>query len=235
MKKSIIIFTFLFYSTSLFSQEIIKSKINFRISSGLSIPIGDFGSSDTRNSEAGLAKLGYNINISAKYNLSKNIGIIALYMRNSNSFNSSIFENELRLQFPTLGISINAGNYKSSGMLTGLFIKTFLTNLICFETRALVGYSESYSPEIEMRLSDGISIFEATIIKDDAKSASYMIGAGLNYSVKNNFVISLNIDYYYTKPEFETTTVSELVPSSTNKNEQKFNILNTNIGIGYEF
>jgi len=235
MKKTIIIFVFLSYSISLFSQDMKKSKINFGISFGLSIPISNFGSSDMENSEAGLAKLGYNANIRAKYVLSKNIGIIAIYTSNSNSFNASILEDEFRLQYPSLGISINSGNYISRGILGGIFIKTLITNLISFETRALVGYSKSYSPEIELRLSDGINHFKATIVKDDEKSLSFSVGAGLNYNVKNNLVISLNVDYYYTKPEFEITTISEFIPSSTDKNEQKFNILNTNMGIEYKF
>jgi opacity protein-like surface antigen len=81
----------------------------------------------------------------------------------------------------------------------------------------------------------GIGSTAVNIKQNEAVAMAFAVnlGAGLRYNVSDKIALTINMDYFSTKPEFEVATTSNFGYSSNDDFKQTINMLNISFGIGY--
>jgi len=213
-----------------FTQETRKGLIGIAI--GPSIPLGDFGDSEFNNEDAGYAKTGMHLNFNFSYKFNENLGIAALWTGNAHAIDA---ESMIELFWATdqsLNWELETEAWSSGSLMGGLLV-SFPFNKIDFDIKGLIGFSSSTIPNIIVNASDGFNTVEIKQNEADAMALAINLGAGFRYNVSEKMALTLNMDYFTTKPEFEVATTSDFGFSSNDKIKQAMNMLNFSFGIGY--
>ena len=180
------------------------------ISLGPSIPLGDLASKNINNSAAGFANTGAIFDVSFAHKLGGGkFGITAVLRGQSNPMDVQAMADEFNNQSPGVNWKVESTSWGVGGFMFGGFVSIPVSNKASFDTRAMIGFLSSISPDYTITASGpggSVWVKQGTTT---ATSFAYMFGAGFKFDVAPRLYLLTNLDYLGSKPEFrnvETTT-----------------------------
>ena len=231
MKKVLLFaFSFLTISSSLYGQE---RKGFIGLSTGPSIAIGDLSSKDLSNPSAGFADNGLQFDITFGYQFEESkFGVIGLLRGQANTIDNGALSSEFYKQFqPGVSLSVTGDAWALGGFLFGGFGSFPITEKANFIPKAMIGFLNSNSPEIDLTVYYPSYVYVNTH-RASASAFSYLIGAGFNYELGDKWYLMADIDFLGSNPEFRdvlTTTSNGNVIYDTYK--QSIATINFSLGI----
>ena len=172
MKKTLVLVALTFIIINLSAQDD-RRRAWIGITLGPSVPVGDFGSTDLKES-SGFASTGLNINlVNFGYRFTDNIGVTA-----------SWFGCAHELDLPS-GAGFT-GSWSYGGIMVGPLISIPVSEKVDFNLRPMLGFSTA-NLEIEGFGSESDS------------GTAFNMGAGLRVAFANRWGLLANMDYYSQK------------------------------------
>ncbi len=167
-----------------------KSKFQFGVFAGLSVPQGDFGS--TSNEKAGYADLGFCGSIEGALEFVENYYWVSSVSFSLNSLDQESLQNNIQALIP--GTTVEAGDYTTAWIMTGLGSDVILSPTIKLYALLQLGLLLPNYPDITISNSSE-SITQTT---SSNPALAYGFGAGINISKFN-----IGLRYYGGEPEYE--------------------------------
>lgn len=255
MKKEILALTFSFFTAitanaqEKFNTEPNNERKGFAsINIGVSAPTGNFGSKDFDNSEATYANVGAMFDLTFGYKISPNFGITAMWRNQINGIDTDKYkqdfenylDNNTNAFYPRA--EIEAGSFKLSGFMAGIYTTFPVSKKLFFDTRVLLGYSLATTPSFSTVVYE-YGTKSLTINRDQAETGafSYIVGAGIKKAVSEKTYLMVNIDFYSTKAEWKNVreTIYSYRTGFYNSGNfemtQKMSTLNVSVGLGKRF
>lgn len=229
MKKASLLFLAFSFSMSVFSQ-FDKHKISLSI--GPSFSVGEFGSKSITNKNSGNADKGINLYFYYCYNVTRNLSVGTKIFYNSNKNNTEAVISDLNYSTGTTWTT-NDSKWTSQGYMIGVTAHVPRTRKFIIDFRFYCGYLFLNSPEYALTNS----INSISYDKAKGKSLGYSIGTGVSYFINKKWDILLNIDYISTNTIFKdyVTRHSTGFVNHAYEYRRTFDIVNTTIGVGYNF
>lgn len=234
MKKTIIsILAFVAITLQSFAEEK-KKHIGFSL--GPSFPIGDFGSKDAYQSNSGLAKTGVNFDFSFAYQLGvSNFGITGLYLRQTNKMDGSVIQDGFTIEEPEVNWNVSTGYWSSNALMAGGFGSFPISSNATFDIRAMLGWSVSTSPKIEIMASQLNSTSWSQEGKSIGFSVAYLVGAGFKFDLGSKLYLLTNADFFGSHPTFKTSSLMPGIGYPNNRNsDQKMTTVNLSVGLAFK-
>lgn len=239
MKK--VLFTWILLCTVIAADAQEKVGGFFHANLGIALPQGDFGNSDGSNPESGFAKAGPSFGLLLGHKISGPFGMFGQFT------GSVCFIDREGLGQSLAGI----GNYTwksdfAAWRLTGFSFGphvSFNMKHAALDIRGSVGAMSYFSPELNLRGTNQQGGADASFKQLSTRSSSWTLGVGLTYKyeVKWGFVLLANADYLAGNPKF-VDVQSEfyldgtgLIDSGKSSYQQKFRMLNLQVGCGWVF
>ncbi len=232
MKKTNFLWVILFLIANISSAQ---DKGYVAISLGPSIAIEDFASKNSSNVAAGYANAGAIFDVSFQYKLGKYFGVSALLRGQANTTDAQAIANELAREINNVLWTVESNPWSIGGILIGgsASVPIGLNDKISFESRAMFGFLNATSPEINIT---GRTNSQSEWAKQQSKMAtafSYLFGAGFKFNIAKRFCVLTNIDFLSAKPEFKDVLITNSKGDYiTNTFSQKFGTINIGFGIG---
>ncbi|MBM3418446.1 MAG: hypothetical protein FJY17_05930 [Bacteroidetes bacterium] len=248
MKKVVLFLTFHLLLTSKGISQDDDRKGFTSINLGVSIPTGNYGSTDFNNSEAGYATTGLVIDYTFGHKISKNLGVSAILRSQANGVDVGVYAqglaNYLGASNPSESTSVRVKSsvYSLGGLLAGIYGTFPIANKLSFEPRAMVGFSAATLPSMTTEaFESGTKL--TTFIQEQASTVafSYIIGTGVKLNVSKRICVLLNLDFYAAKAKWENVQVigighitgtTEIRYFDYNHN---FGTVNISTGLGFRF
>ena len=175
-----------------------NKKFSLGFSMGAAIPLGDFKSTNIKGTVwdfnspdssnlRGYAVTGFHFDITLKYHLTDDFGIMLYYGGNSNSFNLTAFSSSMGL----VG-SNGTGGYYTAEYLIGPYVSLALSNKFSINFNGMIGLVTNTYPTLSVAINDTESV-ERTF--SGGAGFGYNLGAGLSYNVSDNVTLTLNGNY----------------------------------------
>lgn len=227
MKKLIILSAIVFGTLNGFAQN----KTILSLSSGISLPLGDFASSSQNNPDAGLAKAGMHFDFSGSYRITKQLGVCGLVRYQFNPVNEDALKNSMNPAdnpFP-LTFELTTKPWKSYTYMLGLTGSVPVSQKLNWESKFMVGLSTVSSPDFDFSVNF-MGMNES--VSNKGKPSTYgslLLGSGLRYRLNENWSLSGQIDYWLT--EIKSTQKSS-DGSIEESRGQYMNLSSLNIGVG---
>jgi hypothetical protein len=227
--------TFSFLILTFLSMQLLAQQENgyIGVSIGPSIPLGDLGSRDANNASAGYASTGAVFDISFAYKLGGgNFGVTALLRGQANPTDAQSLADDLASDVPGVNWSVESDAWGIGGLMFGGFGSFQISEKASFDVRALIGFLNATSPEIDIT---GTAVGGSLWVKQGSVNStafSYLLGAGFKFDLGSKLYLLTNIDYMGANPEFrniETTT--SLGTRERNTFSQSFGTINLSVGI----
>jgi hypothetical protein len=177
------------------------------LSMGPSIPLGDFASKNIDNSNSGFANTGAFLDISFAYKLGYgNFGLTALLRGQSNPINAQALVNEMAQPIIVEANWIENTSWNLGGLMFGGFGSFPISQKISFDTRAMIGFLRTTSPETTVTFP-GLS---KIIIKQSvsATSFAYSMGIGFRFELGEKLDLLTNLDYLGSNSEFKNVATT---------------------------
>jgi hypothetical protein len=220
MKRVIkFIFTVSFLMIRLSYAQIISDHNTLSFSIGLSIPVGNFSSTDPSNNLSGYAVPGISANFSFNHKLNKQFGITAMLYGQRNGINTNTLSDQLD-KSSIYPIGISSG---STGIPTGEQEKYYDWNIdkkYWYLESVMLGVTEEIPSEKNTKLSflakaligaayaqlptlNGNSVTDTSYSVFYQKGASafgfsYLLSAGMKYKLSTNLYFKLDAFYFGT-------------------------------------
>lgn len=215
MKKILllIVITFLGGILAVAQKDNTGSKKNvLSITAGPSFPIGDFGSTNFDNDNAGMAKTGLTVNINYVHHYDKLFGLAADVTYGRNAFDEIALE----------GSEVSADPWQYYTVTVGPVITGNLTPKTSIDFSILSGMTYAKSPTFTSNLR---------IIEGDwSIGVPLKLAADFRYQFSKNNFFKVGANYLYMKPKFEYNA-----PGDNMSLRQKMEVLGINAGIGFSF
>jgi opacity protein-like surface antigen len=219
-----------------------ESKGYFGIAAGVSVPVSNFGSTDTNDLEAGYARPGFTGYILPQIQFNESIGFAGLLGYTSNAYNTAELENQYRANHPSQQYTFSAGSYEMINMLGGVSF-TIPQGSIDLTLKAYIGLGVAVLPATKSMYTPvqaGDPILQLQTEKNRATALSYGGGVNLLFYVSEKLGITLDAVYLYSNPEFNAVEISvyedgELTVLSGIDMKQKFQLINVGAGIAFLF
>tara|TARA_B100001142_G_scaffold317436_1_gene358374 strand:+ start:607 stop:1311 length:705 start_codon:yes stop_codon:yes gene_type:complete len=231
MKKTFFTISLILLTITGFTQD---RKGYIGISFGSSFPTGDFAAIDGEG--AGYAERGLNMSlVNFCYKFNENIGIAAAWHGIVNPVDVQEMVEDMWATNPTLSWGLETTAWSIGGLSGGILISSPYNNLD-FDCKALIGFAQAISPQLDITISDG---FTAISARQDAlesnTSLSFSFGGGVRYHISEKWALNLNLDYFTTQVEFPEFNISYSDGTYTTAEsfEQNISALNLTVGIGY--
>jgi hypothetical protein len=171
------------------------------VSVGPALPMGEFGVTDTNASGSpGFAKSGFGMMLNVGYRIIKNVGVTAAFLRSSHN-----------VEADGVDLSDNSSPWTYGGFLAGGWLTTHNSSFNV-DGRIMAGYANASTPD-----------FGGFLVQESAGSFAFMAGIGAKYLVLKPLFITVNVDYFNTKPYFSQSDF-----------DQPIGVLNITGGIGVE-
>jgi len=223
MKK--ILFSFLsliVFGAIAFAQES-KTEIaqrNFLIvSAGPSFPFGDFSSTDLNNTNAGLAKTGFAIDLKYGHQFDEVLGLALGAMYGRHNVDKSFLSDGS-------GVSIRPWEY--FGILAGPMATAKLSEKTSFDLSVMSGVAFVTSPESKLN-------GEVVAKKDNSTTVPLKLAGDFRFHFNTSGYLFGGVHYTYMKPGFNVNTQTGLGTSENVSFNQKMNMIGVNAGIGFGF
>lgn len=223
MKKILFSFLSIFVFTAMAIAQESKTEIvqrNFLIvSAGPSFPFGDFASTDINNTNAGMAKTGFTIDLKYGHHFDNVFGLAlgAVYGRH-----------DVDKSFLTDGSGVSIRPWEYFGILAGPMVTGTLTPKTFFDLSVSSGVAFLTSPEGKLN-------GEIVAAKDNSTTVPLKLAGDFRFSFNRSGYLFGGVNYTYMKPRFNVSTQTGL---GTNENvpfNQKMNMIGVNAGIGFSF
>jgi hypothetical protein len=230
MKKQLFITSsLLLVSMIIFGQEITKTKATrfyVAASAGPTFPVGVFGSTNTDPSkDAGLAQIGYNINLHSGYNITSNFGIASTIMYSRFTLDKNAVNHFLNGSSPSYNAT--ADHWQYWGINIGPMATVELTDKVMLDFKLLGGFARANMPVIRYKI-EGIDVVSTPDKWSDA--FTWQLGTNLRYNFSDMSFVLANVDYNFMKPNWKFSIASEDVSVT-----QKMGALDVNVGVGLNF
>ena len=215
MKKNILLVVALLIAGTIvaqYSDEGSKTKHLVFFSVGPSFPIVDFGSTNIDNEDAGMAKVGYNLQLKYKYAPNAGLGFPSSVFYASHKLDQSAFNADS---------SLSLDHWQYYGIMVGPMLVLPVTEEVKVDLSAQIGAGNFNSPEViygHQTLMEGKWSWAMPL----------QLGADLRYAFSENASLLVSMDYFYARPKYEFTGITETV-------KQKITTLQLNAGIGIRF
>lgn len=238
MKTSCITFYLLCVNFFVFSQthqddvnlggnnmDLFKNKFHVEIMGGPSVPVGQFGSTNYSSSkDAGLAKVGYNVNVNGAYQIFKYFGVgSTLFFANYYVDQSSV--NKFLNGSASSSTTGSTDHWRYYGIAAGPVGIIPIRHNLFIDIKTLIGISHANMPTAKIDLSGSTSINSTSDNWSDAFTVK--LGGGIRYNLINSICLVGNIDFDYLKPTWKISDASNLT--------QNITALDFNVGIGKTF
>ena len=230
-KKSAIFILALITSAITNAQD--KGYIGFSL--GPAFAIGNYGSSDPTNENAGLAKTGATVEISGGYNITPRFGVCATIVGQANPLNTDAIKNDFDQRFDVQS-AVKDGFWTSAGALAGVFSSIPISDAFSFEARTQVGALHSASPELYIIYIDFIKSIQIQQKSVSATAMAIAAGAGFTYRAGTRLCFMANVDYLRTRPEYKDVQSSNNrfgLTVTTRSFSPTIETLNLRLGIGF--
>ncbi|MES2559443.1 MAG: outer membrane beta-barrel protein [Bacteroidota bacterium] len=205
-----------------------QRKHELSLTSGLSVPVGDFASTDITNSNAGRAMTGGNFSINYQYNLSANIGLLLLLGGTSCEIDASNLVNTSVSPLTSETRYWSIGGYRAGG--------TFHTQLhkqLTVECRVTAGFNTVTFGGILLSDHAGNTL---EIAESSTAAFVYSLGVGAKYHLSRSIFIPLFIDFLGCKANFSDVQRKE---NGINKEVltlvRSVNYISLSAGLGFTF
>jgi hypothetical protein len=229
MKKTLTLMTLLMLGNfMLHAQDKKKSETKFfaAFSAGPTFPVGVFGSTESKlYSDAGLAKVGYNLNLHTGYSIEKNFGLAATIMYSRYTLDDKAVNTILNGS--GLGGTVSADHWQYWGVNIGPMATVDLSEKVFWDFKLLGGYARANAPVVKYTLEGYSSI---STPEKWADAFTWQLGTDLRYNVASNVSLFGNLAYNYMKPTWKFSFASEDVSVY-----QRMGTLNLTIGAGVQF
>lgn len=248
MKRVFIMSTVFF----LFSTEGISQNNDRRgfssFNLGISLPTGNYKSTNFSNSESGYASTGFCLDFTLGYKIRPKLGLTALLRSQANSLNVGAYAQDLANYFGrnnpalTTSVSVESSAYSIGGIMGGGYGSFLMKDKLSFEPRILIGFSSAILPAMTTETYESGTKLTTFIREQSSTFAfSYIIGTGAKFDMSEKICIMLNMDFYSAKAEWYD--VKEVgIGHITGNTEifefdysQKFSTLNICAGVGLRF
>ena len=180
------------------------------ITGGISVPSGNFTSTDYGNDKAGFAGSGYNLGLTGTWFIERNFGITALLSYHQYSYhgiNSMAAGFQDAFDVDSASASQKGTNH-SFNILVGPYYSIPLTSKFSIDLRLLGGITNNTLAGYDVVLTDA-GITHPPLTQNTATATSFGMqgGVALRYNVSRHWALMLNTDYFYSKPDFTIVNV----------------------------
>jgi opacity protein-like surface antigen len=209
MKKILLSILLFSASFSAFSQSTPGKSAVF-IGLGPSLPVGQFGLKDATNEDAGMASVGFYLDLGYQYQFSKKVGAIAMFKGKIHGLSKDVLYNAL----PTVSggsVSMEASTWKMGSILGGLSQRLPLvkSNAFAIEFREAAGVQFTSSPRMSFNFNlPEIGPFSAIQESQSASSFAYLLGVGFSYQINSHLGLKLYGDYNNSNVKFKDVTAT---------------------------
>lgn len=216
MKKIIVLLTVTVMSAVAMAQSKTASskKIFLGITSGASLPLGDFNSKKESNSHAGYAKTGFNFDLQGGYLLRKKFSIAASAFYSRNATDGRLYGE---------GNSPSIDHWQFYGLTVGPMYSVAPCNKSAIDLSIMTGFVSANSP----KLSEGNQVL---VTEDWAMAIPVKLSGAFRYNITSCVYATAGLSYIYMEPKFEFSSLGDPVSL-----HQKFSVMNINGGIGIKF
>jgi len=195
-------------------QTQVAPKFMIGFTGGVTMPMGNFAKTDYYNGASGFAGTGGNFGFTATYFIDKHWGISELF--SYHQFNFVGAENmALGMQgFPD-GFDCDSVNFKVMGnnhtfnFLIGPVYTTGISKKLNLDFRLLVGFVNANLAGNSFTITDG-GVTDPTFYQavSWANTFGSQLGAALRYNISKHVSLSANVDFFYSKPDFEVNNIN---------------------------
>ena len=220
------------YTQTDYVEESITQKGFFGIAVGPALPQGDFRSNSATEPEAGFAQTGFNFNLNFGYKFNENVGLSILWMGSAFPVDGQSLVDALALANPGIQWELEPGPWATGALMGGL-LTTFPTNQIDIDIRMLAGIASSSSPKISITAFQSGARVDLEQLRDTSGAFAFNIGGGFKYYLSKKIALTINFDYFYTKPSFDVITNTSNATSSNASFDQPISSVNITAGIGF--
>jgi opacity protein-like surface antigen len=200
--------------------------------------MGNFTKADYENDKSGFANSsGMNMGIEGAYFFHKNIGIGGMFSNTSfYTKGKQALADGYKDAFDVDSTTVtDKGKYSTYNFLIGPYF-SFPMKKFTFDVRVIGGLISAETPEFKVELEDQAN---ATFYQNSSKANAFgfQAGAGVRYSIITNLCVKLNVDYFYSKPDFKITNENRQNNAGRLITEYKQPISGVllNLGIAYQF
>lgn len=196
------------------------------LTAGPSFPVGVFGSTESSlYSDAGLAKVGYNVNLHAGYSIVKNFGLAGTIMYSRYTLDEKAVNNILNGS--GLGGTVTADHWQYWAFNFGPMATVDVSDKVFLDVKLLGGYARANAPVVKYTL-EGIG----SVATPDkwADAFTWQLGTDLRYKVAENVSVFGNLAYNYLKPTWKINLGSEQLSLY-----QRMGNINLSVGAGFQF
>lgn len=177
----------------------------FLFSAGLADPLGDLASHNFRRSSSGMANPGLALNFSYQKSITKYLGILVSFHRESFFLDEEEFSRLNQASLPegyTVDVEVQQ-NWSISGLQFGLKGNIPLNSdkTWFFEPRLLLGLCRGKSPGMVFTLDSVVPktepIYTETLLSTRSANlpGSFLIGLALRYNTPSNWCFTFELDY----------------------------------------
>ena len=220
------------------TEDAPKAKSFIGITGGYAHAMGNFTKSDYADEKSGFANsAGMNLGLEGAYFLTKHIGIGGMFSyTNFYTKGKQAMADGYKEDFDVDSTTVtDKGSYSNLNFLIGPYF-SFPVKKFTFDLRILGGLTSAKTPEFKVELEDQAN---ATFYQRSSKANAFgfQAGAGVRYSIIKNLCIKLNVDYFYSKPDFKITNENRANNAGRLIEEYKQPIagMYLNFGIAYQF
>jgi opacity protein-like surface antigen len=184
---------------------------------GPAFPVSDFASSDLSNTDAGMAKNGYNIEFKLGHHFDKVFGFAATVSYGSNQVDKSFVNN-------APGVKIDPWHYYA--LMVGPMITGTLTPKTSFDFNVLTGAAYVNSPRVKLD--------NEVIATDDwAATVPVKLAADFRFQFNSRGYLFTGANYLYMRPHFDASLGLGEIQRLAFK--QKMSVIGINAGLGFRF
>ncbi len=207
------------------SQELPSPRISLQF--GMAMPMSELAATDPDLISSGFAETGFGAAIEGIIFVDK---YLATGLRFGGSFIKS--KDDLSGLVPDSNASLKAdGLYKIQNVMIGLYYIRTLGQKFSVIGKLMTGVVFATTPEYKLyyEFEDTSKNYDLDIRGGSTSGPGFLIGIGGIYSLGKIIDLSLNLDYNYSKPEFDRTLLGERI-----KYKQRLVILGVNVGIAFK-
>lgn len=213
----------------------------FHVTAGVSLPSGDFQSTNIDDPASGYATTGLTINALFGHKIYKQFGAFAMLSFTAHGTNFKAIEDGLNKQASAYTWKAQQGFWSVTGFTFGpQFSQNFKKMAVDF--RLAGGVLNFISPTLELSGVSNTTGPAAKYTMKEKRSSAGLIGGGLTikYEVKWSWVILVNADLFFARPVFseveEVTEIEGQDPVITYTTfQQEFRMSQFGLGVGYVF
>lgn len=221
------------------TREVIDAnkKGEFILSTGLGIPLGQFGNQDIEDPESGISNVGLLVNGEYRGFITKSIYLGMMGRFQFNRIDKDVFQEFFRNQLPSsVSITIKTTPWYNTSIMGGFGTETFVGDETKLFTRFMLGTTFSTSPFIETTLTDGTTSIREKQSKSSTNEFSYSIGVGVKVNLKPGSILILSADFFATEPIYNDVRFERFSNGSRNIDDtfsfsQEMQLMNIAIGL----